>query len=67
MLEKHYLFPECYVAKIPKCDDCLVQLKDTGTMLMSNPPIYVYKCPKCNKEYNFNQTEIQGEWRWRTL
>lgn len=67
MLEKHYLFPECYIIKIPKCDNCKVELQDTGIVLMSNPPQYTYKCPKCNKEYTFRENEIQGEWKWRTI
>lgn len=67
MIEKHFLFPQYYILKIPKCDDCKIQLQDTGRRLLSNPPICIYKCPKCNREYNYNESQIQGEWKWRTL
>lgn len=67
MIKKSYLIPEFYIHKIPYCDDCDEQLKDTGIALMSNPPQYQYICPKCNKTYTFNDKDIQGEWKWRTI
>ena len=67
MIDKHYLFPECYIAKIPKCDECKVTLNQEPYTLMSNPPILVFKCPKCNKEYHYNENELKGEWKWRTI
>ena len=67
MIEKHYLFPECYVIKIPKCDECNIELKQEPYVLSSNPVQYNYRCPKCNKEYHFYEKELEGEWKWRTI
>lgn len=67
MIEKQYLFPECYINKIPKCDDCKEVLKDTGERLTSFPIQVVLHCPKCNKQYTFYEYELQGEWKWRTI
>lgn len=68
MIDKHYLFPECYVAKVPKCDDCKgIILKQTGQILMSNPLQIEYKCPNCNKMYTYREDELQGEWKWRVI
>ena len=68
MIDKHYLFPEVYIAKIPKCDDCKgIVLKQTGQVLMSNPALIQYKCPNCDKIYNIREDELQGEWKWRTI
>lgn len=68
MIEKQYVFPEFYINKVPKCDDCNnVILEDTGYRLTSNPPKIVLKCPKCNKEYTYYEHEVRGEWKWRTL
>lgn len=67
MIKKHYLFPECYVAKIPYCDDCNIQLNNCNTQLLSDPPISIYMCPKCKKEYHFSQDSLGGEWKWRVL
>lgn len=66
-IQKQFLFPECYVNKIPICDLCNVPLEDTNVMLASDPPYWVYKCPKCGKEYHFRESEIRGEWKWRTI
>lgn len=66
-IKKQFLIPEYYIHKIPICDDCNVELEDTGRMLMSNPPLTVLKCSKCNKEYQINSYELQGEWKWRTI
>lgn len=66
-IQKKYLIPECFIMKLPMCDDCEVELLDTGTQYATYPPQLVYKCPKCNKEYVFNVNEIQGEWKWRTI
>ena len=51
MIKKHYLFPECYIAKIPYCDDCNVQLLNKNIQLLSNPASSLYECPKCHKDY----------------
>ena len=68
MIDKHFLFPEMYIAKVPKCDDCEKQvLQQTGHMLMSNPPLVEYVCPKCKKIYNYTQDELEGEWKWRVI
>ena len=68
MIEKQYVFPECYINKIPKCDDCKnVILKDTGIRLMSMPAQVKLKCPNCNKEYDDYENELEGEWVWRTI
>lgn len=67
MIDKQFLFPEYYIAKIPKCDDCKVKLQDTGISLMTNPPQRQFVCPKCSKQYNIYENELQGEWRWRTI
>lgn len=67
MIEKQYVFPECYVNKIPKCDDCKEILNDTGMRLTSYPAQLILKCPKCNKEYTYYENELQGEWKWRVM
>lgn len=67
MIEKHFLFPQYYVHKIAKCDECKCELYYTGIELLSNPPLKQMKCPKCGKEYNINAKELQGEWKWRAI
>lgn len=67
MIKKHYLFPEFYVAKIPYCDDCEVQLQNTGTQILSMPASDIYVCPKCNKKYYFSVGSLEGEWKWRIM
>ena len=66
-IKKQFLIPECYVHKVPICDDCAQQLEDTGRRLMSNPPLCQFICKRCNKEYSFREHELQGEWKWRTI
>ncbi len=65
MIKKEFLFPEVFVLKVPYCDKCETRLIDTGKMIAVNPPLYTYKCPKCNEEYKFNEGELGGEWKWR--
>lgn len=67
MIEKQYMLPECYINKVPKCDKCKEILRDTGMRLTSNPPKIILRCPICNKEYNYYEYELQGEWKWRTI
>ena len=67
MVEKQFLFPQYYINKILKCDICKEILINTGEVLMSNPPIYIYKCSNCNKTYNFKEDDIRGEWVWKTI
>lgn len=67
MIEKRFLFPECYVAKVPFCDDCKVQLSQSGVQVLTNPVKLQYICSKCHKEYYFLESEVQGEWKWRML
>lgn len=68
MIDKHFLFPEFYIAKIPKCDDCKgIVLQQTGQILMSNPALIQYKCPNCGKIYDIREDELQGEWKWRAI
>ena len=67
MIRNKFLIPECYVYKIPYCDECNIELKDTNTMVPTDPPKWKYICPNCNKEYNFLETELRGEWKWRTI
>lgn len=66
-IKKQYLIPEFYIQKIPICDDCNIPLIDLQCQLLSSPPKAMYKCKKCNKNYNFNVNDIQGEWKWRTI
>lgn len=66
-IQKQFLFPECYVHKIPMCDNCNIPLGDANIMLAGEPPYFVYRCSKCNKEYYFRESEIRGEWKWRTI
>ncbi len=66
-IHKQFLIPEFYIMKIPVCDECNIQLEDTNVMLPSYPPKYVYKCKQCGKEYNYTETELRGEWKWRTI
>lgn len=42
----------------PWCDDCDIELADTGQVLCSYPAQYVYCCPLCNKIYTFLRGEI---------
>ena len=50
MIEKQFVFPEYYINKVPKCDDCKnVILQDTGIRLTSYPPQMVLRCPNCNR------------------
>ncbi len=68
MIEKQFLFPECYINKIPKCDDCKnIILRDTGMRLATNPGQVILKCPNCNKEYYYYENELIGEWKWRII
>lgn len=67
MIQKQFLFPEYYIKKIPTCDKCKTSLESTGTVLMSNPPLYVYKCPRCQEIYNIKEDDLQGEWKWRSI
>lgn len=67
MIKKHYLFPECYVAKIPYCDDCNIQLRNTDTQILTNPASSLYVCPKCGKEYYFSIGSLEGEWKWKVI
>jgi phage FluMu protein Com len=68
MIDKHFLFPEYYIAKVPKCDNCKgIILKQTGQSFMAYPVLIEYKCPKCNKIYTFGEDELQGEWKWRVI
>lgn len=68
MIKEQYLFPEFYINKIPKCDNCTdTILEDTGARLASYPPKVILKCPKCFTEYNYTENELQGEWKWRTI
>lgn len=67
MIKEEYLFPQYFVNKIPICDDCNEPLKNTNQQLLSNPPLLIYKCPKCNKEYYYKESEIRGEWKWKTI
>lgn len=67
MIKKSFLFPQFYIHKEAYCDECDIKLVDTGMQLMSNPPLQVMKCPRCNKEYNISTLELQGEWKWRMM
>lgn len=67
MIKKQFLIPECYVHKVPVCDNCNEVLVDTGIMNMSNPSQCKFVCPKCNKEYTFFEKDLRGEWKWRTI
>lgn len=67
MIQKQFLFPEYYIKKVPTCDKCKISLESTGTVLMSNPPLYVYKCPRCQEIYNIREDDLQGEWKWRPI
>ena len=66
-IQKQFLFPEFYINKVPICDECNMQLVDTGVMLSSNPPYWIYRCSKCKKEYQVKESEIRCEWKWRTI
>lgn len=67
MIEEHFLFPQYYIHKIPKCDTCKIELWNTNVELMSNPPQRVYQCPKCNEKYNISVDDLEGEWKWRMI
>lgn len=67
MIKSQYLLPEFYIRKYPICDICNKELVKQSYELMTNPVTYVYKCPNCNKEYNYREDELRGEWKWRTI
>lgn len=67
MLKKQFLFPECYINKIPYCDKCKLRLQDNNLMIATEPPKWQYICPKCNEIYEFTSNELQGEWKWKTI
>lgn len=67
MIKQTFLFPQYYVQKTPYCDECSIPLVSTGVVYMSDPPLYEYKCSNCGKTYTYKETEIQGEWRWRSI
>ena len=67
MIRKQFLIPECYINKIPICDDCQEILQNTGVQLLTSPPKYQLVCPKCSKSYTFNESELKGEWKWKTI
>lgn len=67
MIKKSYLFPEFYIHKQAYCDDCNLPLKNTNTQWLTNPPMQVFVCEKCGKEYHVSIDELQGEWKWRTI
>lgn len=46
-----------YYAK-PWCDDCDIELKCTGMILLTYPAQYEYYCPNCNKTYTFLREEL---------
>lgn len=67
MIRNKYLIPECYVAPIPICDECNCELERQNVQYLTDPVLFVYKCPKCNKEYTFREDEVTGHWKWRTI
>ena len=67
MIEKHFVFPEYYIVKVPLCDDCKVRLHDNNLMIATNPPQWQYSCPQCNKVYTFSSEELKGEWKFKAL
>lgn len=67
MIKQVFLFPQYYVHKQPICDDCGQELFSTGITLVSNPPLVEHICKKCGKTYNISETDLRGEWKWRTM
>lgn len=67
MIKKQYLIPEAYINKIPYCDICDRPLEQKNEVLLSSPPMYMFKCPSCGKDYTFREDEVKGEWKWRTI
>lgn len=65
MIKETRYKPKCYVARVPYCDDCNVELNRKDFVLTTNPLQLVYVCPKCNKEYNYTESEIGGYWEWQ--
>ena len=41
------------------CDICNTELEDTLTALTSFPPIKIFRCPKCNREYRMYNREYR--------
>lgn len=50
-----------YIKKICVCELCNQVMDKTHYDLMSYPPIYVMKCPKCNKEEWVNPNDLQDQ------
>lgn len=67
MIKHEFLIPECYVNPVPLCDNCNIKLENQNVQYLSDPPLNVYKCPRCNKEYTFTNNEISGYWKWRRI
>ena len=69
MIDKHFLIPECYVMKVPKCDDCdNVILEHIGNIVTPEAGEQLeYRCHKCNKIYLFSENDLKEEWKWRTI
>lgn len=40
------------------CDICKIELQDTLTILTSFPQIKIFRCPKCNREYNIRDRGV---------
>lgn len=47
MITKKYKVP---VELHYHCDECGTEVEPTGQILTSDPPKFIHKCPKCNKE-----------------
>ena len=47
------------------CDNCNIEMQDSGVVLTTFPVKYVYVCPKCQNKYFasvlYPWEEIQGE------
>lgn len=40
---------------IKKCLKCKIEMKPTGLSLLSSPPQFPHKCPRCGYEENFSK------------
>ena len=52
---------------IPMCDECLVELVNTNIELLTHPPLNVYVCPKCNKQYNIGVEDVSDKYEYEYI
>lgn len=60
MIEKEF---EVKVVKVRAFCECGGEFRPTGLTLMAFPPMYDYRCDKCNMQKHFNKQYPSIEYR----